>query len=103
MSADLEPIAVIGLAARLPGATDADEYWRNLRAGTESVTTLSDDDLLAAGVTPDELADPHYVRTAALVPLLHDFDADFFGMTGREARFSDPQLKLMLEVSHAAL
>lgn len=103
MSVDSEAVAVIGVGARLPAAADADEYWRNLRAGRECVTSLAEEELLAGGVTPAELADPDYVRRAALVPHIQEFDADFFGMTSREARFSDPQLKLMLEVSHAAL
>ncbi|GAA3435554.1 polyketide synthase [Kutzneria kofuensis] len=99
----LEAIAIIGVGARLPGARDAREYWRNLRAGTESITQLSEQELLAEGATPAEVADEYYVRAAGLVPHVRDFDADFFGMTAREARFSDPQLKLTLEVSHAAL
>ncbi|MFA1538083.1 type I polyketide synthase [Actinomadura monticuli] len=98
-----EAIAIIGVAARLPGALDARDYWLNLRAGRESVTTRTDAELLAHGVTQRELADPHYVRRAGLVPALKDFDAGFFGLTAREARTSDPQLKLFLEVSHAAL
>lgn len=98
-----EAIAIIGVGARLPGAVDARQYWRNLREGKEGVGPVEEAELLACGVTAAELADPHYVRVAGQVPHLRDFDADLFGMTPREARFSDPQLKLMLEVSHAAL
>ena len=50
MSDLFEPIAVVGIAARLPGAPDAATYWRNLRDGRESITALTDDELLAAGV-----------------------------------------------------
>jgi acyl transferase domain-containing protein/acyl carrier protein len=103
MSNGPEAIAIVGVGARLPGAEDAQQYWRNLRAGREAVAALPDEELLAAGVSPEELADPYYVRNSALVPHLREFDADLFGMTTREGRFSDPQLKLMLEVSHAAL
>lgn len=103
MSTAPEAIAIIGVGARLPGALDARQFWRNLRDGVESITELSDEELLGFGVTPEELADPHYVRRVPLIPLLRDFDADFFGMTAREARVCDPQLKLFLEVSHAAL
>lgn len=103
MSDTSESIAIIGIGARVPGAADACQYWSNLRAGVESIDGLSEVELLAAGVTPAELADPYYVRSCTRIPDVKDFDADFFRMTAREARFSDPQLKLMLEVSHSAL
>src|SRR5687767_14768500 len=103
MNSDTEAIAVVGMGARLPGAADARQYWRNLRDGVDSIRALSDEELLAEGVTPQELADRYYVRNSGTIAGLRDFDADLFGMTAREARFSDPQLKLMLEVSHAAI
>ena len=43
-------IAIVGLACRLPGATTAQEYWKNLCDGVESVTFFSDQDLIAANV-----------------------------------------------------
>ena len=42
-------IAVVGMAAHLPGAANIGEYWRNLVAGVESIRVLSDEELLAAG------------------------------------------------------
>jgi acyl transferase domain-containing protein len=37
----MEPIAVIGMAGRFPGARDLDQFWRNLRDGVESITRFS--------------------------------------------------------------
>ncbi|MBL8829168.1 MAG: hypothetical protein JNM18_19450, partial [Planctomycetaceae bacterium] len=58
---DSAAIAIVGMAAHLPGARDIREYWHMLRHGIEAVRDLTDDELLAAGVTPDLLRNPHYV------------------------------------------
>jgi acyl transferase domain-containing protein len=55
-------IAIVGMAARLPGAADVRRFWRNLRAGVESVRALSDDELLQAGVRPETLQSPSSLR-----------------------------------------
>ena len=44
-------IAVIGMAGRLPGADSVSQFWDNLCLGRESVTTLSEEELTAAGVS----------------------------------------------------
>ncbi|WP_155251539.1 type I polyketide synthase [Salinispora cortesiana] len=98
-----EPVAIIGMAGRFPGAVNPGEFWVNLRAGIESVRFPSGEELLAAGVSPAALADPHYVRATAAAADLDRFDAAFFGLTPREARICDPQLRLFLECAHAAL
>jgi acyl transferase domain-containing protein len=51
-------VAIIGMAGRFPGAPDVDALWRNLRDGVDAVADFSDDDLRAAGVPDDALADP---------------------------------------------
>ncbi|MEV8097876.1 type I polyketide synthase [Kitasatospora sp. NPDC085879] len=96
-------IAVIGLAGRFPGATNADEYWANLLAVKDCVTALTDDQLLAAGAAPEDVADPAYVKAAPLVPGMTEFDAPLFGMSEREAQARDPQQRLFLETAYAAL
>ena len=98
-----EPIAIIGMAARLPGAVDLTEYWANLAAGVESIEFPTDEQLLAAGVTEQSLADPNYVKAHASAPELAGFDAEFFGFSPREAVACDPQLRLFLECAHAAV
>ena len=52
-------IAIVGMAARLPGATNPDKFWRNLCDGVESVQFYSDEALLERGVTPEQLKNPH--------------------------------------------
>ena len=96
-------IAIVGLAAHLPGARDAAEYWRNLTDGVESVRELSEEELLAAGVTQDHLRRPNYVRAAATLDGVYDFDADFFGLSPKEAGIMDPQHRHFLMASWEAL
>lgn len=103
MDDELEPIAVIGMAGRFPGADDVEQFWQNLSTGRESVRFPSEDELLAAGVPRSTLDDPTYVRAVAEAAQLDMFDAALFGMTAREARTSDPQLRLFLETAHAAV
>lgn len=98
-----EGIAVIGLAARLPGASDAEQFWNNLHAGVESVRTFTDDELLAAGVSADLLRTPNYVKAGILLDDIELFDARFFGYTPREAELIDPQHRIFLECAWEAL
>ncbi|MFI6348458.1 beta-ketoacyl synthase N-terminal-like domain-containing protein [Streptomyces sp. NPDC050560] len=98
-----DPVAVIGMALRLPGADTPDAFWRNLREGVESVTEFSDADLLAAGVPPEALHDPARVRARPVVEGPELFDADFFGYSPAEAAAIDPQHRLFLECAWEAL
>ena len=102
MSTDLD-LAVVGMACRLPGANDLDEFWRNLRTGVESISFFTEAELIAAGVDRALLDNPNYVRAA---PVLDDpslFDAAFFGYSPSEARIIDPQHRLFLECAWTAL
>ena len=54
----LDQIAVIGMAGRFPGASDTDALWRILRDGVEAVTRFSDEELAAAGVPQEMMANP---------------------------------------------
>ena len=98
-----EAIAVVGLAAKVPGAHDVEEYWLNLVRGRESVTALTDDELRGRGVPQRVLDDPAYVKAAAAAPDPEFFDATLFGMTAREAQTCDPQIRMFLEAAHAAI
>jgi acyl transferase domain-containing protein len=96
-------VAVIGMAGRFPKASTLDEFWRNLREGVEGVSFFSDAELEAAGVDRRALADPSYVKAAAVLDAVEMFDAEFFGFTPREAEVMDPQQRLFLEQAWEAL
>jgi amino acid adenylation domain-containing protein len=95
-------IAVVGMAARLPGASDVREYWRNLLDGRESITFFNPDELDTA-VDADERARPNYVAAKGVVEDSDKFDAAFFGVSPIEADLMDPQHRLLLELAWHAL
>jgi phthiocerol/phenolphthiocerol synthesis type-I polyketide synthase E len=96
-------IAIVGMAGRFPGARDLGEFWQNLRQGREAVILLGEEELRAAGVPPELLAEPRYVRAASLLDGVELFDAPFFGYSAREAEILDPQQRLFLEHAWEAL
>jgi acyl transferase domain-containing protein len=96
-------IAIVGMACRVPGAGDVEAFWRLLAEGREAITRFSDDELLAQGVPAATLADPSYVRAKGVLDGADLFDADFFGMSAREAELTDPQHRVFLEVAWEAL
>ncbi|MEU6718019.1 SDR family NAD(P)-dependent oxidoreductase [Nonomuraea sp. NPDC046802] len=96
-------IAIVGMAARFPGARDLPEFWANLRDGVESIVSLSDEELLAAGVAPEMFKRADYVKAWPRFEGLADFDAEFFGYSAREAQVMDPQHRLFLETAWQAL
>ncbi|WP_049793025.1 MULTISPECIES: type I polyketide synthase [Mycobacteriaceae] len=91
------------MAGRFPGARSLTGFWDNLRNGTESIVTLSEDELRANGVSDKALANHNYVRRAALLDGIEEFDAGFFGFTPLAARTMDPQHRLFLQTAWHAL
>ncbi len=96
-------IAIVGMAAHLPGAADIAAYWENLSKGIESIRVLGEDDLIAAGESPAVMRRPNYVAAAAPLDGFEQFDADFFGFSPKEAAILDPQHRQFLEVAWEAL
>jgi acyl transferase domain-containing protein len=96
-------IAIIGIACRFPGAGDHRQYWKNLRAGIESISTLSEEELAASHVGLELIGNPSYVKAASLLPDSDSFDAAFFEYSPQEARLMDPQQRLLLEVAWEAV
>jgi acyl transferase domain-containing protein/thioesterase domain-containing protein/acyl carrier protein len=96
-------IAIVGIALRVPGAATPEQFWSNLAGGVESVQTYTDDELLARGVSPDELANPNYVRAGIPLEDVDQFDPEFFGFSPKEAAILDPQHRHFYEVAWEAL
>ena len=101
-----EPIAIVGMGCRFPGgATDPQAFWRILRDGVDAITEVPPDRWdVDAFYDPDpEAAGKMYTRYGAFVADIDRFDAQFFGVSGREAVSMDPQQRLLLEVGWEAL
>jgi acyl transferase domain-containing protein len=96
-------IAIVGMAGRFPGARNLAEFWRNLHDGVEAIRDRTDAELLAAGVTAEELTNPDYVKRAAILDDVPMFDASFFGFSPRDASIMDPQHRHFLECAWEAL
>ena len=95
----LEGIAIVGMAGRFPGAQTVAEFWKNLIAGAETISTLTDEQLSAAGVKKEDA----YVPRRGLLERPEFFDATFFGISPREAEAMDPQQRIFLEEAWTAL
>src|ERR1700730_16043497 len=97
--------AIVGYAARFPGAPDADGFWDMLREGRDAVSEVPKDRW-----DVDEFFDPEpgapgkiVTRRAGFVDDVAGFDAPFFGMSTREVRWMDPQHRLLLETAWHAV
>lgn len=98
-----EPIAIVGMRGRFPGAPDLEQYWENLARGAESIRVLDEEEMRAAGV-PDHISRlPGYVNASPVLDDVDKFDAQFFGFSARDATLTDPQHRLFLETAWEAL
>lgn len=96
-------IAIVGLACRTPGASNPDEFWRNLRDGVEAISFFSEQELRESGVSEAEFCDPLYVPANGVLEGVELFDAGFFGFYPLEAEILDPQHRIFLECAWEAL
>jgi acyl transferase domain-containing protein/acyl carrier protein len=103
MQEPLETIAIVGMSGRFPGAKNLEEFWQNLENGVESVSFFKDDELMQAGIEPNLLNHPNYVKAGAVLEDIDLFDADFFDFNPKEAQITDPQHRLFLECAWEAL
>jgi amino acid adenylation domain-containing protein len=92
-------VALIGMAGRFPGARNLEELWRNLRAGRETITFFSPEEL-DPGVNGSQ---PGYVAARGVLEDADKFDSAFFNEAPRLADITDPQQRVFLEVAWQAL
>ena len=101
-----EPIAIIGAACRFPGqVTSLEEYWTLLEQGVDAVTSLPPDRCsLERFISAAQGLEGHsHTVAAGVVDNIKNFDADFFGISRKEAQGMDPQQRLALETVWEAL
>jgi len=97
-----DEVAIIGMAARLPGADTIDEFWDNLINGKETIRYFSDQDLDAS--IPAEIKnDGKYVKARGIINNPKEFDPAFFGINPKLAALMDPQQRIFLQIAWEAL
>jgi acyl transferase domain-containing protein/acyl carrier protein len=101
-----EPIAVVGIGCRFPGASTPEEFWALLRDGVDAIGDVPEDRPEFAAYydpDPDREGRTYTRRGGFLRPRPDRFDPQFFGISAREAEAMDPQQRLLLEISWEAL
>ncbi len=100
-----EPIAVIGIGCRFPGANNPDAFWDLLRNGVDAIREVPADRFDQRAFYDPDPAVPGRMNTrwGGFLDQVDQFDANFFGISPREALRMDPQQRLLLEVTWEAL
>ncbi len=100
-----DPIAIVGMACRLPGASSPRELWQLLGAEADATSEFPSD----RGWERERLFDPDpdsaektYTWRGGFLAEAGHFDAEFFGISPREAIAMDPQQRLLLEAAWEA-
>lgn len=97
-----EPIAIVGLSCRFPGAESVQAFWDLLSSGGEAIRTVPEQ-RYKAGTFEDCDHIPSHTRRAGFLEQVDLFDAHFFGISPPEAERMDPQQRLVLEAAWQAL
>lgn len=101
-----EPIAVIGMAMRLPGSVyNSKDYWKLLSEGVDAISDIPESRFDAKALydpNPDTLG-KMVVKQGGFLDQIDQFDGSFFDLSYAEIESMDPQQRLLLEVTYEAL
>lgn len=100
-----EPIAVVGMSCRFPGANHPEEFWQLLHDGVDAISEVPPDrwDGEAYYDADPEAPGKMATRAGGFLEQVDRFDPQFFGISPREVQSLDPQQRLLLEVAWEAL
>ncbi len=100
-----EPIAIIGIGCRFPGANNPAAFWQLLRNGVDAIGEVPADRFDQRAFYDPDPSVPGKMNTrwGGFLENVDQFDANFFGISPREAARMDPQQRLLLEVIWEAL
>lgn len=91
-----EKVVITGIGLRLPNAKNQDEFWKNLQAGKDSISRVSEKRKKLAKA-------PEWNDWIGEVKSIDSFDCDFFDISYEEAKYMDPQQRMAMEVAYEAL
>ncbi|GAB1693719.1 aminotransferase class I/II-fold pyridoxal phosphate-dependent enzyme [Krasilnikovia sp. M28-CT-15] len=98
-------VAIVGMACRFPGAADLNEYWRLLRAPSPQFTPVPASRWRHEAFLTEDPRDPHgaYADRIATLADIEQFDAGHYRVPPFRARAMDPQHRLLIDLTRAAL
>jgi acyl transferase domain-containing protein/acyl carrier protein len=99
------PIAIVGMACRVPKARNLGEFWNNLDSGVDAISQIPADRWNAEAFYDPDMDKPGKMPTTqgGFLDDIDKFDASFFHIGAREAEVMDPQQRMVLEVVYEAL
>ncbi|HEU5265961.1 MAG TPA: polyketide synthase, partial [Jatrophihabitans sp.] len=98
-----EPLAIVGMACRVPGAADYRALWANVEAGTTGMVEVSEQDRRLEGISLPATVRNAYVPVAAPLDDYDEFDSAAFGIGAGEADGMNLNHRVMMEVVLEAL
>jgi len=102
---DVEPIAIIGVGCRFPGAKDPKSFWQLLRNGVDAIAQVPKERWDIDKFYDPEPGTPGKMSTrwGGFLEQVDQFEPSFFGISPREVERMDPQQRLVLEVAWESL
>lgn len=97
-------IAIVGMQALVPGASDIEEFWQNLLAGEDAITTIPSERWDWQQYYGDpQSGNKTHVKWGGFIKGIAEFDAAFFNISPREAELIDPQQRIFLQIVWKAI
>ncbi|MEI7253666.1 SDR family NAD(P)-dependent oxidoreductase [Dickeya dadantii] len=100
VNAASDAVAIIGIAGEFPGAENLADFWADIQAGKENLTTIPN---ARWAITPDDNGNPRYVSRGGFLNNVNVFDPEMFRMSSDEASRLDPQVRVLLRSAWHAL
>ena len=96
-------VAIIGISLKLPGINEIEDFWEFLRKHECTIKNYSEEKLMALGVPRKHFLSHNYMPVFSHIEDSFQFDADFFSISPKEAAYSDPQYRILLELTWKAI